>query len=104
MTCLGAKQMPNARVIGTQTWGALSALFDDPKCYSLAYSSCVGISGETPFYAYIPFDVTVTKDLDIIEGTGIIPDIEVQLDVDLLNNTGRDNQLERALQYIRTGK
>lgn len=104
MTCLGAKQVPNAHVIGTQTWGALSTLIDAPEYYSLAYSSCVGISGETPFYAYIPFDVTVTKDLDIIEGTGIIPDIEVTLDVDLLNNTGRDNQLERALQYIRTGK
>lgn len=102
LTCLGAKQIPNARVIGTRTWGGLSTLLAEPKYYSLTYSNCVGISGETPFYAYIPCNVTVTKDLDIIEGTGIVPDIEVTLDVDLLNNTGRDNQLERALQYIRT--
>ena len=40
--------------------------------------------------------------MGIREGIGITPDIEVPLDPELLKQ-GRDSQLERALQYIRTG-
>lgn len=38
----------------------------------------------------------------IVEGNGIQPDIDVDLDVAQFKQ-GRDTQLERALQYIRTG-
>jgi C-terminal processing protease CtpA/Prc len=61
------------------------------------------VRDETPFWAYIPVDVTVSKE-GILEGIGVTPDIEVQLDRDLLETTGRDSQLERALEYIRTGR
>jgi C-terminal processing protease CtpA/Prc len=37
-----------------------------------------------------------------LEGVGIEPDIPVDLDEDQ-HNLGHDTQLERALQYIRTG-
>ena len=33
----------------------------------------------------------------------ITPDIEVALDAQLFSTTGRDTQLDRALQFIRTG-
>lgn len=39
-----------------------------------------------------------------IEGKGITPDIEVPFDHTLYNETRRDSQFERALEYIRTGK
>ena len=102
-TCLGAKQMENGRVIGMQTWGAMCALLSDPTCYTLTYGSAVGIPSKTSFYAYIPSHVTVSFDGEILEGVGIMPDIEAPLDMDLYNSTGRDSQLERSLQYIRTG-
>lgn len=102
-TCLGAKHVENARFIGMQTWGAMSALRPDPSSYSYSYAGIAGLLWETSFYAYIPTFVTVTYDGEILEGVGIFPDIEAPLDMDLYNTTGRDSQLERALQYIRTG-
>ena len=103
VTCLGAKQVDNARVLGMRTHGGMCLLMNDPAAYSVYYSSSVGIKNQTPFYAYIPVDVTITNQGGILEGVGVTPDIEVQLDQQLLQATGRDSQLERALQYIRTG-
>ena len=37
------------------------------------------------------------------EGVGVEPDIEVDLDREIFDTTGRDTQLDRALQYIETG-
>ena len=37
------------------------------------------------------------------EGVGVEPDIEVDFDMDLFTATGRDTQLDRALEYIETG-
>lgn len=51
----------------------------------------------------IPSNVTIAEDVGIMEGIGVTPDIEEQLDSALYESTGRDTQLERALQYIRTG-
>ena len=103
VTCLGAKQVENARVIGMRTHGGMCLLMSDPAAYSVNYASSVGIENETSFYAYIPADVTISNEHGILEGVGVTPDIEVQLDQQLLQATGRDSQLERALQYIRTG-
>lgn len=103
VTCLGAKQMPNARVIGTHTWGGLCLLNGDPAAYSQNYAGIIGVQNETSFYAYIPSNVTIANDGGILEGVGVTPDIEIQLDRNLYEATGRDTQLERALQYIRTG-
>ena len=44
-----------------------------------------------------------SMDKKIYEGVGVEPDIEVDFDKDLFTATGRDTQLERALQYIETG-
>ena len=50
----------------------------------------------------INFDV-VDKSYISLEGVGVTPDIECVFDANALQN-GHDNQLERALQYVRTGK
>ena len=49
--------------------------------------------------------MTMTKGVDgvIAEGKGLVPDIEVPFDGENLKN-GVDTQLERAVQYIRTGE
>ena len=101
VTCLGAKQLDNACVIGTRTWGGMCLLSPTPSYYSEYYASVVGVKDETPFWAYIPANVTIS-DEGILEGIGVTPDIEVQLDMNLYETTGRDSQLERALDYIRT--
>lgn len=105
--CLYAKQMSNGMVIGTQTYGALSPLIEpdnEGKIYSIFYSGIVGHKKEAPFYLYIPFAAFITDEGDILESIGIKPDIEVRLDNNLYQTTGRDTQLERALEYIHTGK
>jgi C-terminal processing protease CtpA/Prc len=45
-----------------------------------------------------------TLDKQLIEAKGITPDIEVDLDIDLFKANGQDTQLDRALQFIRTGQ
>lgn len=104
VTCLGAKAMDNAIVMGTPTWGGLCMLNTDPADYSFHYAGSAGIEGKTSFYAYIPNNVTVSDEFGILEGVGVTPDITVPLDRELFSTTGRDSQLERALLYIRTGK
>ena len=63
----------------------------------------IGERYKTPVYVYLPCVATFTLDHKIIEGEGITPDIEVDLDEATFMATGRDTQLDRALQYIRTG-
>ena len=45
-----------------------------------------------------------TLDKKLIEANGLIPDIQLDLDVTLFKSTGQDTQLDRALQYISTGQ
>ena len=51
-----------------------------------------------------PLEPLRTTDGQLVEGKGITPDIDVALDLPLLQTTGRDTQIDRALQFIRTGK
>lgn len=104
VTTASVKALPNGYQIGTTSWGGFSSLTDNPAYYSLNYASSVGERDKTCFFAYIPTTVTTTLDHQYVDGTGLKPDIEVALDRDLLENEGRDTQLERALQYIRTGQ
>lgn len=97
ISTLVAKQMNNAVVMGTTTWGAMSPMPDD---YEFTYSGSVGsllapFSINMPSYTFYPLDET------ILEGIGIEPDIYVPFDAELYNSTGRDSQLERALDYLR---
>ena len=103
MTAMGAKALSNARVVGKRSHGATATLFDDPICYSMVYAGCIGEEGITPVYIYLTNCAAFSLDNKCYEGVGIEPDIEVDFDEDLFNTTGCDTQLERALQYIKTG-
>lgn len=106
VTTASVKQHTNGISIGMCTIGAGNMLMLDPSTNSsTGYAGCIGTSGVTPVFAYIPFILaTYNGGIGVIEGRGIQPDIEVRFDQDLNEATGRDNQFERALTYIRQGK
>ena len=105
ITSIGTRQVENAKLIGTRTWGGLCALTDN-SAYSIDYSGKVGVEGVTPVFAYCP--LLAALDLESgkpIEGIGMTPDIEVQLDLTAWNKgKGPDSQLDRAIEYIVNGK
>ena len=53
------------------------------------------VSGTLPKFVFLYGD-----ELEIKEGHGFDPDKDLPLDVNLFQSTGRDNQLEAALDYI----
>jgi len=96
--CLDAKELPNAIVLGTQTWGAYSPLNEaDNAVFGVG---TVGDIKKMSFEIEIPSCAYLTDEGRIIEGIGVIPDMEILLDPELKNNN-RDSQLEKALEYIR---
>ena len=103
MTSLGCQSLPNGTLIGKRTHGGLCSLIPDPGVYYQNYSGIIGERGVTPVWLYIPQMTTVSKEGQILEGVGLTPDIEVDLDVTQYQATGRDTQLERALQFCTTG-
>lgn len=100
MTCMAVSALPNGCVVGERTYGGTGPLAGDYKfAYSGAWNNNVlKIYGST----------AVMKDArgKIHEGVGIVPHIEVLQtpEVEAEMRSGVDPQLERALEYIRTGK
>lgn len=106
-TSYGVKLFDNGKLVGTRTFGGFSALSDE-STYSSNYAGYVGVMNVTPVFCYIPQELAYileknSKGEKVVEGYGIEPDIEVALDAETFNAVGTDNQLDRALQYIRTG-
>ena len=102
-TALAAKAMPNGIVIGKRSFGANCMNNSNNATFTSKYVSFIGQRHQTPVYAIVPQVALYTVDHKLIEGVGIEPDIEVDFDVNLFETTGRDSQLDRALQYLRTG-
>ena len=103
ITSLGCQSLPNGTLIGKRTHGGLCSLITNPGVYYQNYSGIVGEMNKTPIYLYIPHMTTISKEGKLFEGVGLTPDIEVDLDVTQYQATGRDTQLERALQFCTTG-
>ena len=99
LTSLIVKLMPNGRLIGKRTYGGLCGLTGNEES-SDNYSGYIGVENVTPVYVYLPTATTFTMDKEILEGVGVTPDIEVDLKD---SEDQSDSQLDRALQYIRTG-
>ena len=98
---LAVKAMPNGTVVGKRTLGALGSMMLDDAYYPHHYTGYIGVLNETPVYVYLPDVATLTLDKKIIEGVGIAPDIEVDLDAQINKTVGCDAQLDGALQFIR---
>lgn len=103
ISALGVRSMPNGTVIGKRTWGGLCILLPN-EFYSVNYSGKFGVQGITSVSGYVPTYAVFSLDKELLEGQGISPDIEVDLDLELYQSTGKDTQLARAMQFIRTGK
>lgn len=103
-TTWGVKNQPNGYVIGTRTFGGLSALNPVPEAYSDTYSGAFGVRDVTPIYGYVPKLICLYQHEDgrlrPVEGVGFEPDEPLPFNLSLWQTTGRDNQLERALDYI----
>ena len=102
ITARSCSLIPNAHLVGKRTWGALCAL-NSNSTFSTNYSGHIGVRDVTPVYVYTPLVSTFSMDGKQLEGIGIDPEIEVDLDKELFDNNGGDTQLERALQLIRNG-
>ncbi|WP_459188866.1 S41 family peptidase [Parabacteroides sp. APC149_11_2_Y6] len=88
---------PNGCLIGERTWGGhgpLNGNFND---------SYAGTFENSAFEVYTSTSLTKNLDGNIYEGIGLTPDIEALYNEDEFLN-GNDTQLERAIQYINTGK
>ncbi len=104
ITSLGVKSLTNGHVIGKPSWGGLCMLYGNSskEAYSMNYSGHIGDMDNGPIYAYIPTMIHITSE-GILEGKGVTPDIDQDFDESAFKQTGKDTQLERALEYIRTG-
>ena len=101
ITAMLAQTFPHGTFIGERTYGATCPLM--PGNHDILYSGVFGNYSELGYYVYTSnFDV-VDNDYRSLEGVGVTPDIECLFDYSALM-AGHDNQLERALQFIRTGK
>ena len=102
ITSLSTKYIDNATLIGKRTWGGLCGLIGN-EYFSYNYTGHIGEEGKTPVYVYLPLVAQFNREGQLLEGVGVTPDIEVDLDVKQLRSTGKDTQLDRALQFIRNG-
>jgi len=100
-TCLAAKRIKNAYVIGTKTSGALSPLVDFGFERNLHdnFTMFGNIGDEnlifSSFYINMPFSTFTTYEGTCLESVGVEPD-QVVFDDD----PNRDKQLDYALDYI----
>lgn len=102
-SALCTKTLSNGTVIGKRSFGGICALTDnDASSYN--YSGFIGVQDVTSVFGYVPSMASFTLDKKLVEAEGVTPDIEVDLDLDLFKATGKDTQIDRALQFIRTGK
>ena len=102
-TSLGVKQMPNGCLIGKRTYGGLCALTPESE-FSTNYTTHIGQRGKTPVYCYLPNMAMFDMDNKVLDGVGVEPDIDVDIDKIDFVFEGKDSQLDRALEYIRSGK
>ena len=102
MTAQTVKLMSNGTIVGKRTHGGLCGLTAGEE-NSKNYAGYIGVIGVTPVYGYVPSMASFTMEKKQLEGYGITPDVEVDFDAMEFFTSGRDTQLDRALQFIRTG-
>ena len=101
MTTMAVKVLPNGVFIGERTFGGTGQLNRSNSAFENFYGGYFAIAGSIEVHT----TMTMTKDVDGVnhEGVGVEPDIEEPYDGASLER-GVDNQLERAIEYIHTGR
>jgi C-terminal processing protease CtpA/Prc len=103
ITSISTKYIDNATLIGKRTWGGICALSGNDN-FSINYTGHIGEEDKTPVYVYLPMLAQFDREGHILEGVGVTPDIEIDLDIKQFKATGKDSQLDCALQHIRNRK
>lgn len=110
------KSLPNGVFIGERTYGAIGGLYAGQSTnifHDLFYGGCFGDPeyfnyGPDPYkdifsyYVYTSTFHMVDKDYNDVEGVGVQPDIEIKYSKSRLED-GKDDQLNRAIRYIKVG-
>lgn len=110
------KSLPNGVFVGERTYGAVGGLYSGGSTniyHDLFYGGCFGDynyfeNGPDPYsdifsyYVYTSTFHMVDKDFNDVEGVGVQPDKEVRYSRKRLED-GYDDQLDRAIRYIRVG-
>lgn len=101
MMPMAVRTLPKGIVIGERTYGGTGQLESDNSAFEKYYGGYFAIGGKITVYT----TMTMTKDVNGVnhEGIGLTPDIEVPYDEETIES-GIDNQLERAVEYIHTGR
>lgn len=114
LTALLIKNLPNGTFIGERTYGATCALWPNTDAqHDIFYNGCFGdyeywqngaykYDGTFFYYVYTSTFDMVDVNYQSIEGAGVQPDIEVGYSASRLEK-GHDDQLERAIRYIKLG-
>lgn len=98
ITPMAIRALPNGHFIGERTWGGHGPLDSDNLQNHYA-----GTFENKAFQINTSTSLTKNLDGNIYEGIGLTPDIEALYnEAEFLN--GNDTQLERAIQFITTGK
>jgi hypothetical protein len=90
--------LPQVTVVGETTFGAQSALFTGREGRDAAYAG--GFVLPNNWIVRTAVEVHRFANGNLYEGIGFPPDVAVPFDINLFKTTGRDNQLERALQIL----
>ena len=96
ITPMAIQELPNGIIIGERSYGGHGPLNNDINAFY------TGELENSAFRIYTSTSMTKRLDGKCYEGIGIIPDIEVFYNDEEFKH-GNDLQLERAIQYIKTG-
>lgn len=97
MTAVAVQEMPGGTVIGERSWGAQGTIIND---HSVFYA---GDMSNRAFNLHMSVMMTKRLDGKCYESIGVIPDIEVRHNQDEFKR-GNDVQLNRAIEFIASGK
>lgn len=98
ITTMLVKAMPNGCFIGERTFGGHGVISDD---FEADYAGTFGERGAN-HYGYLSSRVVKDYNGDLLEGIGVIPDIEMRFAEGTFKG-GEDSWLTRAVEYIHNG-
>ena len=99
-TTLLVRELPNGCVIGERTWGGIGSIGASNTAFDQFLG---GYFDNSRMMVYTTKNLAMDVHGVIHEGIGIEPDIQVDTDTDKMI-AGNDPQLERAIEFIHTGK
>lgn len=102
VTSMLAKNFASGCLLGERTFGAHGVVDENSNLYDWSYSGIFG-NASGPYWAKVSVAMLKTVDGEILEGVGVTPDIEMKFNLSDVTN-GNDTWMDRAIEYVETGK